>query len=193
MNLKGLLVFTFGTWTFVGIVMLYHGVFLKLTVDIQEHGPYYFVYTEQRGTVDQSLKTLENLKENLKKQGVLTTKSMVISSIANLSDLYGLFSRKKQGLPHSIGWLLSADDFKRLSEDNDDLNYLLIPKQPFVHASLPFRSVLSFLLSILKVYPAIYQFMDSHRIYTSTRIEIYDDPEQSVDPYITYLIPLHSE
>ena len=147
------------------------GVFSKIRIKRSYIGPLTLVYEKHRGDYAKSGEIQNKLYYSLKKDGILTYKGFGIY-FDNPNKV------EKEKLRSEVGCIIETKDIDKLQ--HLDYNVKIINKKKRYYADFPFRSKISIMIGILKVYPKINNFIDKNGLKHGYVMEIYDIPEKQI-------------
>ena len=149
---------------------VWHGVFLEVGFGEREIGPLVMACRERLGDYKDSGRAMKVVHEGLVKDFNLKTTVGV--------GIYYDDPRitPKDKLRANLCWLLEAGNQARIVEVSARYNVLQLGRQKYAAADFPYRTRLSIIIGVLKVYPALSRHVLKHGIRPTEIIEIYDAP-----------------
>jgi len=161
---------------FIGGLMYYMGVFARVHILEKDMGPYFLVYKEINGDEKLTRKTIEELSNELEKQG--------ITPYRGYSFYYDdpNTPEKERNLSNEAGCILKNEDIGKL--DSTKFKIKEFPKQHCVVSNFRYKIGLSVMLGKMKVYPALEAYIKEKGYQTNPVMEQYGPKS------ITYIIPV---
>lgn len=149
-------------------IYAYYGGFMKLTVITGKQGGETMVYEKVTGDYSQtSTYTNKLYYELLNNDRVETTKGI------------GIFydnPRKveKTKLRSEVGCIIDDTDSTTVGKLSNKYLLKILPEQECISAEFPLKGSLSFIIGVLKAYPALNDYSEAHGYKDSPVTEIYD-------------------
>ncbi len=159
--------------------LAYLGVFKKPEITTKIAGPFKIIYKDHVGPYQETGNIQDEIYDYLlKKQGVETYKGIGI-----------YYDNPKKVPPEQLrskaGCIIEPEDIDKQINLHGDYKEMTLEKQKMVYAEFPFKSKLSIMLGIMKVYPLWQEYCEKNNITFRESIEIYDVPAKK----ILYLMP----
>lgn len=172
----------FSVATIAGILLILnaYGLFTEVKVSERSVGPYLLIYDTWTGdykvTGTVMKKVSVQLEENHRIQCPRT---------------FGLYYDNPKTVPteklRSIGGcVVKGKTIADLEAHNLGYGIYEFPKTKSVVTKFPFKGALSIIFGVIKVYPKLAEYLQTHRIVPSPIMELYDSADES----ITYISPI---
>lgn len=99
---------------------------------------------------------------------------------------FGIYYDNPQKVPKTelrsiAGCILEKSDYKQISKLKDN-GFLIkeIPKQNYIATEFPFKSNVSIILGIFKIYPQFKKYIETNKLSQKEMMEIYDIPNKKI-------------
>jgi len=170
-----ILIVIFAVIAFLG----YYGLFYSVKVLKTKAGPFYFVYEDYNGAYKNTKEVMDKIYYRLlNEDGIETYKGAAIY-FDNPKEV------AEENLRSQAGCLLEIKDIDQLEEISEKYRVRQFAKAEYVHSEFPFKGVVSIMFSIMKVYPAIGEYMTENKIKNGEGIlEVYDMPNKKILYYV---------
>ncbi len=161
-------------------LLAYLGFFKKPVIITKVVGPFKIFYKDHVGPYQETGKIQDEIYDYLlKEQGVETYKGI------------GIYYDNPKKVPakqlrSKAGCIIEPEDYNTQINLPGDYKEMTIEKQKMVYAEFPFKSKLSIMLGIMKVYPLMQEYCEKNNFTFRESIEIYDVPAKK----IFYLMPI---
>ena len=135
-------------------VLNYMGAFNSINIEETRQGPYYFIYKKNSGSYSKVYEIGKEIKTY--------AQSMKVENPTLTGVYYDVPNKvETEKLRSEIGFIVSKETFERIQTENTNstTNFKIIQPRKYVSTSFPNKNILSPLLGIYKVYPAIDKFM----------------------------------
>jgi GyrI-like small molecule binding domain len=170
----------------IGIAALvffwYVGFFTKVNIDEVQAGPYTLAYQSHQGDYAFSPQIMDKVFAWLKEKQIHPTQGFGIY-FDNPREV------EKPQLRSVIGNIIPASEKDKINIAATQYQLNDFPQQKCLQVVFPYRSPLSIMAGIMKVYPAVTEYARVHKLTQHAAIEIYDIPKKQ----IVYLFPLEPE
>ena len=157
----------------VGTVYAYYGGFrtIKFTEEIQ--GGETLVYEEMMGDYSQSPTVQMKIYEALLNEGIETTKG------------FGIYyddpkTVETSQLRSEVGCIVEGLDCEAIAQLSEKYNVKTLPAGNCIVTEFPNKGMLSILIGIIKVYPALETYCKQQGANNSPVMEIYDVPNKKI-------------
>ena len=147
------------------------GAFAKVEISEKDFGPYWLVFEKHIGSYKNVAPIMDNVYENLKKEGIETTKG------------FGLYYDKpgdisEENLRSIVGCIVEDDS---ITEDlKDKFSVVKFPVSPSVIAKFPYKGMVSIIFGVFKVYPKLGTYLEKNECQSSPIMELYDKPNKEI-------------
>ena len=132
----------------------YMGFFHSPDIAERSFGPYYMIYKDHVGSYSKLHPVFEEIEAILEKNK--------IKQIA-MSGIYYDNPQKadEEKLRSKVGALLQETDFLKYKKSlrGTGVSFLSLPKQQYIFAEFPYRNMLSIIAAVVKVYPALGEYV----------------------------------
>jgi hypothetical protein len=158
------------------------GFFTPVRITEVQAGPYILVYQAHTGDYALSSQIMDNIFNVLKAQNIHTTQGF---------GIYFDDPRKveKLDLRSVVGNILDPADQDKLEIIKKQYRVNTFPQQKCLQVIFPYRSPLSIMAGIMKVYPAVGEYSKARQLAQHAAMEVYDLAGKK----IIYLFPLEPE
>lgn len=152
----------------------YYGGFKRLTVTAGIQGGETIVYEKVTGDYSQTSRYTDKLYyELLNNDQVETTKGIGI--------FYDNPQRvEKTKLRSEVGCVLDDTDSTTIGKLSNKYLLKTLPEKEYISAEFPLKGGLSFIIGVLKAYPALNDYSEAHGYKDSPVTEIYDVPGRKI-------------
>ena len=189
---KAVIYIALGLTAMLLVLLYFMGVFLPVRFQSKQLGPFYYLYLPHQGPYRDVRQSFQKL-----------TESLTGTPFAEMPRA-GIYYDDPEKIPQTrlrsrVAVLLSETDSAQAKElsQKTELRFGVIPRQKFVTTQFPLRNDLSILLGILKVYPALKEYMKSHNWPEYTYKEIDYENSFIMEIYrkgqIEYILPFPEE
>jgi hypothetical protein len=148
----------------------YYGAFATISVTDAQKGPFVLVYKVHtgpyRGTADIQDEVFNTLRTEF---SIGTTRG------------FGLYYDNPENVPQSnlrsiAGCILESKDLAKTDAIKAKYKVAQFPQSKVVYTEFPFKGIMSIMVSLSRVYPAIAEYMKQNNHRNSPIMEIYDIP-----------------
>ncbi|MCH4895203.1 hypothetical protein E0494_00595 [Marinilabiliaceae bacterium JC040] len=88
---------------------------------------------------------------------------------------------EKEKLKSDIGCIIESKDTAKIKSINKDLKIMNFPNEEYIVCEFPFKSSISFIISVLKVYPILNKYcLDNNYSEDTPVMEIWDIPNKKI-------------
>lgn len=153
----------------------YYGGFANIEIQEKEAGGEILVYKSVTGSYSQVARATDEVYAKL----LNTYKIDTYRS-------YGLYFDNPQeveveNLRSEVGCILQLKDTAQIEDIQKDFKVRLLPKQNYVVTQLPFKGIMSVMIGLMRVYPALTEYQVEHKnVKEGAIMEIYDLPNQKI-------------
>lgn len=152
----------------------YYGGFQSIAFTFKEQGGEVLVYEEVIGDYKQSAEYTNKIYYKLlEEDGIETTKGFGLY-LDNPKEV------ETSELRSEIGCIIDNPDSTLIAKLSEKYKVKVFPKGNYAFTEFPMKGKLSFLIGIMKVYPALEKFCEEHDIHGGAVMEIYDVPNQKI-------------
>lgn len=164
----------------LGYILYQGGIFTKVVIQEKEMGPYVLVYKEHIGSYQKIKTVIDEVYYSLLNQEKIKT-----------SKGFGIYYDNPKNVPEeklrSIGGcLLDSSDYDKISQLNTKYLIREINQQKALVCEFPFNNTLSIIIGIMKVYPALNQYVIQKKYQQKEVMEVYDMQGKKIE-YIMFL------
>ena len=148
----------------------YYGGFTTIKCRVEKQGGEILVYKEMKGDYSKSGKLMNDIYYSLLNEyGVNTFKG------------FGIYydnpqKVEKHQLRSEIGCIIEDSDSSKVTMIKEKFHTKVFPTKSYVVAEFPNKGKLSIFMGIMKVYPALAQFVKANGYKDGAIMEIYDVP-----------------
>lgn len=156
------------------LVYAYYGGFKKISFHVETTGGETMVYESVIGDYSQTPKYTDKIYYALlNDEKIETTKGIGIfyDNPKNVA---------KEQLRSEVGCLLNNADSATLEQLSGQYKLKTLPVDDYIVTEFPMKGGLSFMVGILKVYPALNKYAQEHGYKDSPITEIYDVPNKKI-------------
>lgn len=153
----------------------YFGGFNKLNFKIEKAGGETVVYKQMVGDYSKSGEMMKSITEELSKDyGITTTQNFgIYYSDPEKTD--------KNNLRSDIGCIVNTSDQNKMEELQKTYTVKQLPVKDYLITKMPFRGLLSVMIGIFRVYPAMDEYIKENNISNCGPItEIYDSKNKVI-------------
>lgn len=151
----------------------YYGGLAKIHMKVEDLGGEMIVYKEVKGDYKQTKPVTDEVYNYLLNELKIET----YKGIGIFYDDPKIVA--KEQLRSEIGCVIESKDIERLNENNCTYAIKTLPVKSAIVTELPFKGLISILIGIVKVYPAIRKYIDEHNLANGGYlVEVYDIPNQ---------------
>jgi len=163
------------------IYALYSGAMADVVITEREMGTYTLVFKKNVGSYSKIKPVMDAVYTQLKNDGIETTKGFGIyyDNPNKVADYM---------LRSDVGCIVETWQKKKLDAVKDKYNITQFHQPHCVVVEFPYKSQLSIILGVIKVYPQLLKYMESKKYKSSTSMEIYDLPAGK----IYYIMPFEA-
>ena len=144
-------------------LLLTSGLFSKIIISEKIVGPFEIVYKEHIGDYSKVGPTMDEIYYGLKDVGIQTTKGIGV-----YYDDPRLTERSE--LRSDVGSILEPNQIY----DGYDFKQMMIEKGSAVVAEFPYKSKMSIIFGVIRVYPKLNKYIEDNEIQAGPIIEVYD-------------------
>ncbi len=158
----------------------YMKFFAKVIISEVEKGAFILIYNEHIGDYKGTAKIQNDIYYSL-------LNDQKIETFKGFGIYYDNPQKvAKEKLRSIAGCILEKSDYKQISKLKDS-GFLIkeIPKQNYITTEFPFKSNVSIILGIFKIYPQFKKYIETNNLSQNEMMEIYDIPNKK----IVYLMP----
>lgn len=173
--IKVLLAVVIGLVIILTSIYAYYGGFRTITFDIREDGGEIFVYENVTGDYSQSPVVMDSIYYALINDfNIETTKGA------------GLYYDNPQHVEKSklrseIGCMLDgALDSLKMAQLSGRFKIKILPRTNYIETKFPNKGMVSTFVGIMKIYPAMTDFVEKNGYKDSPVMEIYDVPTETI-------------
>ncbi len=168
------------TGVFILLILLlsflgYFSFFASINFIEKEVGPFTIAYEEYIGPYQETGQIIDKIYYQLLDEGIITTKG------------FGVFydnPREVRGSElRSIVGCIIEEDITKLSNSSENYQVQIIDRKLNILTEFPYKNEMSILFGIMKVYPALEEYIRKNEYISTPIMEIYDLPNGK----ITYL------
>ena len=150
--------------------LAYMGLFNKMTITEKQVGPYTIVYEDITGAYTKTGPVLDNLYKELKADGIEATEAL------------GLYYDDPKNVPAEklrckVGIIITPEQEKQIDEKGLHYSMMTIDQTHSIVTTFPMRNKLSYMLGVLKAYPALSNAMNEKGYQPTPSLEIYGNNE----------------
>ncbi len=152
----------------------YYGGFRKVAVAVERQGGEVIAYESVKGDYSNTPKYTDKIYNLLLNDDkVATTKGIGIfyDNPKNVA---------KDELRSDVGCVIDAPDSTLIARLSAKYNVKTLPEGDFVVAEFPIKGAVSYMVGIMKVYPAMNKYAEAHGLKESPITEIYDIPNKRI-------------
>jgi hypothetical protein len=154
--------------------LVYAGMFYSPTVTVQEMGPYDIVYDDHIGPYQETGKIQDDIYQYL-------IDNYQISTFKGIGIYYDNPQKvAKEKLRSKAGCIIEQADLTAEIKTDTDYKFMTIDRQNMIYAEFPFKSKMSIMIGIMKVYPKMQKFCKEKEMEFRESIEIYDVPNKKI-------------
>lgn len=156
------------------------GLFVSVSIKEKVMGPFKLVYKEHIGPYKETGKIQNEIYYSLlNEKNIETYKG------------FGIYYDDPQDTPQNelrskSGCILEEKDYDKIHQLENDYNLMEFEKQKFIYTEFPYKSKLSIVMGIFKVYPKIEKYVKEKGYKKREVMEIYNVPNKK----IIYLMPI---
>lgn len=160
----------------IGGYLYFLGAFDSVLVDERMMGPYTLVYQEHTGSFSEVGPVFDEVYQKLSDNGIDTMLGMGI--------YYGNPAVVAESeLRSEVGSLI--DEVQAMTIDREEYNIKEIEQAKYIVVSFPFKNSLSYMIGVMKAYPAIEKYLNANG---------YSESEYSIELYLAdktyYMMPV---
>ena len=166
--IKTILIVIISLTAIIVLMLFNYGWFTNVGVQLKEEGGEKLVYESRMGSYDKSGDVIHKLENQLKNENIKAVKG------------FGWYLDnprfvKKDSLRSEVGCMLESVDTSKISGLKGKYNIKTCPVKKYITAEFPYKSNVSIILGVLKVYPAMMKFVkDNNYDEKGAIMEIYD-------------------
>ena len=158
---------------------LYLSVFASIDVKEKKIGPLKLIYKEYIGPYKETGQIQDEVYYSLLNEEKIETYKG-----------FGIYYDDPKTTPDSelrskSGCILEEKDYDKLDRLEEDYDLMELGDQKYIYAEFPFKSKLSIMLGVFKVYPQLDRYLEEKGYEKKEVMEIYDIPNKK----IIYLMP----
>ncbi len=167
----------------IGVVILtiiglygYYGGFTKVRFNhVKDQGGQVLVYKEMQGDYAQSEKLINEVYYTL-------LNDFKVETYKGFGIYYDSPKKvEKSKLRSEVGCILEAKDKEKIKEIETKLKVKTLPPQSYIETVFPAKGKISFLIGVIKVYPALEKYNKSQEnTNIGYCIEIYDEANKEI-------------
>ncbi len=159
--------------------LAYLGFFKRPVITTKVVGPYKIIYKDHVGPYQETGKIQDDIYEYLIKEHNLETYKGIGVYYDNPKKVPAEKLRSKAGC------IIEPKDMDQNIRLTGTYKVMTIAGQPMIYAEFPFKSKLSIMVGIMKVYPLLESYCEQKDLKFRESMEIYDIPNKK----IVYLMP----
>lgn len=172
---KILLVIVIGIIFILSAVYAYYGGFRSVKFEVKETGGEIFVYENVTGDYSQSPVVMDSIYYALLNDLKIETTNGAGIFYDNPQHV------EKSKLRSEIGCILDSDvDSTKMVELSHRFKVKVLPKTDYILTEFPNKGMMSTIVGIMKVYPAMTDFVEKNGYKDSPVMEIYDVPTMTI-------------
>lgn len=160
----------------VGLIAFYayYGGFKKVSIGVRVHGGEMLVYRDVVGDYSQTPEVSNEVYYALLNDYQIETYKG-----------FGIFydnpkTVEKSKLRSEVGCILEDKDSHRVIELEGRFNVKTLPEAEYMVAAFPLKGMMSIMVGIMKVYPALNKYAKKHGYAEAPIVEIYDVPNKKI-------------
>jgi len=157
------------------------GAFEKIEFEEKEQAELILIGEKHVGDYAMTGEVQDRLYEELKEKGIETYKGFGIY-YDNPREV------TKENLRSFVGSILEEKDYDKLEILNVEYDVRILNKQKVVYTSMPYKSKMSIMFGVFKVYPKASIYLTEKAYKQNANLEIYDIPNKKIH----YIFPTDS-
>ena len=167
----------------LGLFLARNGLFATVEIAEKDAGPYLMVYARHIGDYKNVAPVMDALYHDLKDNfGIATTRG------------FGLYYDNPQEvaaeeLRSIVGCIVDDKTIEELTEAGIKYQVAMYPASPSIVAQFPYKSQLSIILGIFKVYPKLDEYLTQQNAPKVPIIELYDQPNEKIQYIASTQLP----
>lgn len=158
----------------LAIIALRSGVFHRVEITEKEIGPFKIAYEEYTGPYKETGKIQDRIYSSLREEDNIETYRGIGIYYDDPKETPAEECRSK------VGCIIEEQDYDKIENLKDKYNILNIARQRMIYSEFPYKSKLSIMTGIFKVYPKIEQYVQNNDYDYHESIEIYDVPNKKI-------------
>lgn len=157
-----------------GWTLLWMGTFNKVWVKDIKTGPYKLVVTDVVGPYQNVKGPMDKVYYFLLENGIETHHGA------------GIYLDKPQSVPaeelrSKVGSIINENDFAKLENLDMDYQILDLPESSRIRTEFIYRNQFSFIIAVMRAYPALNSYMSDHHLVGGPVMEIYDMDNSKIE------------
>ncbi len=160
---------------FIATYLVYHGLFIGPKFTEEKRGPYYMVCEKHIGDYSKTAKVMDRIYFSLlNNEKIISTRGFGLY-YDNPSEV------DKKNLRSIVGCLLDGQYKDRIDQLKKKYRIEEFPASWCLATAFPYRSELSILMGVIKVYPKLNRIMEKKEYPQVPIMEIYDPNNGRID------------
>ncbi len=168
---------------FLATYLIYHGIFVSVKITEDNRGPYVLVCEKYVGDYKNTGEIMDRIYESLRSKEKISPRRGFGLYFDNPETV------EKEKLRSIVGCVLDSEDLDRKEELAQKYRVEEIPSSWCVTTAFPYRTPLSIIIGVFKVYPKLGDYLDEKKYADVPIMEIYDAYNTRID----YIVPVNIE
>jgi len=157
------------------IVYGYYGGFSKVVINTEDQGGEIFVYMDVTGDYNNTGTYSNEVYYSLLDDYNIETYKGCGIFLDNPKDV------EKDKLSSEVGCIVEFKDSTKIEQVKNKYKVKILPKGKYIVSEFSLKGTPSFIVGMMKVYPAIEEYCNKNKITTASPImEIYDVPNEKI-------------